>query len=63
MEIDSKLLIIGDKITFYSGDIILDGEIIERTQMDKGDIEFIIKIGEGKKIRVKYRNLKVYCKY
>lgn len=62
--LETKSLKVNDKITFIlSSHIPVDGEIIEKIFLDKGDISFLIKIDNGKFIRMKHRNLDLYCKY
>ena len=62
--LESKSLNVDDKITFFlSSETVVDGIIIEKVFLDKGDISFLIRIDNGKFIRMKHRNLDLYCKY
>lgn len=58
-KIDTKNLIVGDKIGFIlSGNILeYSGIIMEKNYIGKGDIDYLIKIDENKMVRIKYRNL------
>lgn len=55
----NKELEVGTKITFHLGYSLIDGTIIEKTQMDKGDISFKIETADGK-LLIKHRNLNLY---
>lgn len=55
----NKNLQVGNKIIFILGGISIDGTIIEKNYMDKGDIDFLIQT-EGGLVRSKHRNLDLY---
>ena len=61
--IKSKNLEINDKITFFDNNTLMDGQIIEKNYLDKGDIDFVIKTSDNRIMRSKHRNLNIYCKY
>jgi len=63
MKIEAKKLQVDDKITFILGNKMLDGQIIEKNDMSKGDIDFVIKLTDGNICRVKHRNLDIYFLY
>lgn len=42
---------------------MLDGQIIEKNDMTKGDIDFVIRLTDGEVCRVKHRNLDIYFLY
>lgn len=47
----------GDKITFIKSNMAYDGTIQEKTNLDKGDIDFLIELTDGSKTRIKHRYL------
>ena len=47
----------GDPITFIVGTSAFDGVIQEKTNLDKGDISFLIKLTDGTQTRIKHRKL------
>ena len=47
----------GDNITFIKNNMAHDGTIQEKTNLDKGDIDFLIKLTDGSQIRIKHRQL------
>lgn len=53
----------GDKISFFLGKNLCDGVIVERNDMDRGDIDFVIELMDGRRYRSKHKNLQVYCLY
>ena len=59
--ISNKALEIGDKITFYLGDTLVDGVIEEKNILNSSsDIDFAVKMDNGFMLRIKHRNLRVY---
>jgi hypothetical protein len=58
----NKELEVGKHITFILGNSLLDGYIIEKNLMGRGDIDFLIETKDGK-CRVKHRNLDLYYVY
>ena len=59
----NKQLDVGSHISFHLGSLLFDGYIREKTQMDKGDIGFLIETEDGKFCRVKHRNLDLFTVY
>lgn len=59
----TKDLQVGDKIIFILNNTMEDGEIIEKEQLDKGDISFTLKLEGSKKMRIKHRDLNIYYKF
>jgi hypothetical protein len=55
----NKNLQVGDKIVFILGSRPIDGTIIEKNNMSKGDINFLIQTDKGF-VRIKHRNLDLY---
>lgn len=55
----TKNLQVGDKIIFMLGDKMTDGIIIEKNDMDGGDIDLLIQVEKGL-LRCKHRNLDLY---
>ena len=55
----NKELETGSKITFFLGNSVVDGTIIEKVPIGKGDISFTIQTKNGV-CRVKHRNLDLY---
>jgi hypothetical protein len=47
----------GDPITFIVGTSAFDGVIQEKTNMDAGDISFLIQLSNGTQTRIKHRQL------
>jgi hypothetical protein len=58
----TKDLEVNDKIIFILNGVMLDGEILEKNYLDKGDIDFVIKVANDKKTRILHRNLNLYYK-
>jgi hypothetical protein len=59
----NKELEVGTHISFNLGSSLVDGYIREKTQMDRGDIGFLIETECGKFCRVKHRNLDLFYIY
>jgi hypothetical protein len=59
----NKELEVGTHISFKNGTIIVDGYIREKTQMDRGDIDFLIETEDGRFCRVKHRYLDLFYIY
>ena len=59
----TKNLQVGDKIIFILNNTMEDAEIIEKEQLDKGDISFTLKLEGDKKMRIKHRDLNIYYKF
>ena len=59
----NKNLEIGTHISFNYGPSLIDGHIRKKTQMNKGDISFLIETDDGKFCRVKHRNLDLFYIY
>ncbi len=55
----NKNLQVGTKIIFISSGKAIDGTIIEKNNMSKGDIDFLIQTERGL-VRTKHRNLDLY---
>ena len=55
----TKNLQVGDKIIFMLGHKMTDGIIIEKNDMDGGDIDLLIQVEKGL-LRCKHRNLDLY---
>lgn len=47
----------GDNITFIKNNVAYDGTIQEKNNLDKGDIDFLIKLTDGSQTRIKHRQL------
>lgn len=62
MRINTKDLEVEDKITFIVGNKIIDGTILEKNYMSRGDIDFLIETPKGL-LRSKHRNLNLYYLY
>jgi hypothetical protein len=58
----TKDLQVNDKIIFIVNGTMIDGEILEKNYLDKGDIDFVIKVANDKITRIKHRNLNLYYK-
>lgn len=56
-------LCVKDKISFFLSDDILKGEIIDKQNLEKGFVGFLIKLDNNKTIFLKNNNLDLYCKY
>lgn len=59
----NKELEVGDHISFHSGSSLVDGYIREKTDLDRGDIGFLIETESGNFLRVKHRNLDIFYIY
>jgi hypothetical protein len=59
----NKELEVGTHISFNYGTSLVDGYIREKTQMNRGDIDFLIETEDGKFCRVKHRNLDLFYIY
>lgn len=59
----NKNLEVGNHISFILGSKLIDGYIKEKTNMGKGDIDFLIETESGDLCRVKHRNLDLYYIY
>jgi len=55
----NKNLQVGDKIVFIVGSRPIDGTIIEKNNMSKGDIDFLIQTERGL-VRTKHRKLDLH---
>ena len=55
----NKNLQVGDKIVFIVGSKPIDGTIVEKNNMSKGDIGFLIQTEKGL-VRTKHRRLDLY---
>jgi hypothetical protein len=55
----NKNLQVGDKIVFILGSKPIDGTIIEKNNMSKGDIDFLIQT-ERCLVKTKHRRLDLY---
>lgn len=55
----NKNLQVGTKIIFILSGKAIDGTIIEKNNMSKGDIDFLIQTERGL-VRTKHRNLDLY---
>jgi hypothetical protein len=60
---ETKDLQVDDKISFIVDGHMLDGQITTWTELDKGDISFMITLSDGRKLRVMHRYLILYCKH
>lgn len=47
----------GENIIFITNNTAYDGTIQEKNYLDKGDIEFVIKLTDGRLTRIKHRQL------
>lgn len=56
-------LCVKDKISFFLADDIFKGEIIDKQDLEKGFVGFLIKLDNNKTIFLKNNNLDLYCKY
>ena len=64
--IDTKInmkLEVGSHISFRYGTSLIDGYVRDKSQMDKGDIGFLIETEDGKFCRVKHRHLDLFYIY
>lgn len=59
----NKELEIGTHISFNYGTSLVDGYIREKTNLDRGDISFLIETEDGKFCRIKHRNLDLFYIY
>lgn len=59
----NKKLEVGTHISFNSGSSLIDGYIRGKTQMDRGDIGFLIETEDGKFCRVRHRKLDLFYIY
>jgi hypothetical protein len=56
----NKELEVGTHISFNLGTSLVDGYIREKTNLDRGDISFLIETEDSKFCRVKHRNLDLF---
>ena len=59
----NKVLKVGTNISFIYGSKLIDGQIKEKTKLDKGDISFLIETKENSTCRIKHRYLDLYYVY
>ena len=59
----NKKLEVGTHISFNLGTSLVDGHIREKTNLDRGDISFLIETEDGKFCRVKHRMLDLFYIY
>ena len=59
----NKELEVGTHISFNLGTSLVDGHIREKTNLDRGDISFLIETEDGKFCRVKHRMLDLFYIY
>ena len=59
----NKELEVGTHISFNYGTSLVDGYIREKTNLDRGDISFLIETEDGEFCRVKHRNLDLFYIY
>lgn len=59
----NKELEIGTHISFNIGSSLVDGYIREKTNLNGGDISFLIETEDGNFCRVKHRKLDLFYTY